>query len=182
MSDRTDADHEELVVLLDDAGTPIGAHPKSTVHGEDTPLHLAFSCFLYDESGDILLTRRALGKRTWPGVWTNSFCGHPGPGEAFESAITRRAAEELGCVVTDITEVLPDFRYRAVDALGIVENEICPVFTARIDGDVRPRTDEVAEFAWTSPDRLSAALAAVPFVFSPWLAEEWAQLVAHAEQ
>lgn len=167
---------EELVVLLDDEGVPIGTAPKATVHGEDTPLHLAFSCFLHDDSGAVLMTRRALTKLTWPGVWTNSFCGHPAPGESFTSAIERRAEAELGCRVTEITEVLPDFRYRAVDASGVVENEICPVFTARLVGEVRPRTAEVAEFAWVAPADLGRALAAAPFAFSPWLAEEWAQL------
>lgn len=168
----------ELVVLLADDGTPIGSTDKATVHSVDTPLHLAFSCFVHDGEGRILLTRRALNKKTWPGVWTNSFCGHPAPGEDFASAISRRAADELGAQISEITEVLPDFRYRAIDASGMVENEICPVFTARIDGDVRPRTDEVMDFAWTDPGALTQALAAAPFVFSPWLAEEWAQLTA----
>ncbi len=167
---------QELVVLLADDGTPTGTAPKASVHDLDTPLHLAFSCFLHNDAGEVLMTRRALSKRTWPGVWTNSFCGHPGPEEPFAAAIERRARQELGCTVTDITEVLPDFRYRAVDATGVVENEICPVFTARLVGEVRPSADEVAEFAWIAPDDLGRALAAAPFAFSPWLAEEWAQL------
>lgn len=167
---------EELVVLLADDGTPTGTAPKATVHDTDTPLHLAFSCFLHNDAGEVLMTRRALSKRTWPGVWTNSFCGHPGPEEPFAQAIERRARQELGCAITDITEVLPDFRYRAVDASGVVENEICPVFTARLVGEVRPSTVEVAEFAWIAPADLGRALAAAPFAFSPWLAEEWAQL------
>ncbi|GAA4284381.1 isopentenyl-diphosphate Delta-isomerase [Brevibacterium daeguense] len=168
---------EELVVLLDESGSPIGTHPKATVHGSDTPLHLAFSCFLYNDAGETLLTRRALTKLTWPGVWTNAFCGHPGPDEPFAEAIARRAEDELGCQVADIAETLPDFRYRAVDASGVVENEICPVFTARLVGDVRPRADEVAEFGWITPENLTSALQAAPFVFSPWLIEEWEQLV-----
>ena len=167
---------QELVALLADDGTPTGTAPKATVHDIDTPLHLAFSCFLHNDAGEVLMTRRALSKRTWPGVWTNSFCGRPGPEEPFAAAIERRARQELGCAVTDITEVLPDFRYRAVDASGVVENEICPVFTARLVGEVRPSADEVAEFAWIDPDDLGRALAAAPFAFSPWLAEEWAQL------
>src|SRR5690606_34704923 len=156
----------EQVVLLHDDGTMAGAADKATVHGDDTPLHLAFSCYLVDDGGRILLTRRALTKRAWPGVWTNSFCGHPAPGETFDTAITRRAADELGTRVDDITLVLPDFRYRAVDASGVVEHEICPVHMARIDGGLEPNPDEVSEWEWVAPDDLVRAVAAAPFAFS----------------
>lgn len=130
----------ELVRLLDEQGNEIGTADKALVHTTDTPLHLAFSCHLFDAQGRTLLTRRALSKLTWPGVWTNSFCGHPAPGESFQEAIIRRAAVELNITVTNIEPALPDFQYRAVDASGIVENEVCPVFTAVFDG-VLPTDD-----------------------------------------
>ncbi len=159
----------ETVVLLADDGTVIGTAPKATVHTTDTPLHLAFSCHVFDEAGRVLVTRRALGKKTWPGVWTNSFCGHPAPGEDTVQAITRRAERELGLTLTDVRVALPDFRYRAVDASGIVENEICPVYTARANGELNPADDEVAEWAWVDPAELRDAVEATPFAFSPWL-------------
>ena len=87
---------QELVVLLDDAGRSIGTAPKSQVHHGGTPLHLAFSCYLFDDAGRVLLTRRALDKRAFPGIWTNSFCGHPAPGESLDDAVVRRARDELG--------------------------------------------------------------------------------------
>ncbi|MEY4458560.1 MAG: hypothetical protein RIS25_1153 [Actinomycetota bacterium] len=166
----------ELVVLLDESGEPIGEHLKSTVHHTDTPLHLAFSCHVYNDKGQVLVTRRALSKLTWPGVWTNSFCGHPAPGEDFESAISRRAVDELGLTVHSISPILPDFRYRAVDASGVVENEICPVFSAIADGDPQPSSDEVCEWAWIDPRELAAAAHAAPFAFSPWLVMQLQQL------
>jgi isopentenyl-diphosphate delta-isomerase len=159
----------ETVVLLAADGAIIGTAPKATVHTTDTPLHLAFSCHVFDEAGRVLVTRRALNKKTWPGVWTNSLCGHPAPNEDTELAIVRRAEQELGLALTDVRMALPDFRYRAVDASGIVENEICPVFTARAVGEFSPAADEVAEFAWLEPAQLRAAVAAAPFAFSPWL-------------
>ncbi|WP_411732602.1 isopentenyl-diphosphate Delta-isomerase [Paeniglutamicibacter sp.] len=166
---------EELVVLLAPDGTRIGTESKARVHTESTPLHLAFSCYLYNAEGQILMTRRALGKKTWPGVWTNSFCGHPGADESFEHAMVRRAGQELGTTIGGIRPLLPDFAYRAVDASGIVENEVCPVFAARISGDLAPNSDEVAEYAWVAPVDLLAAAKAAPFAFSPWLLEQIAQ-------
>lgn len=169
-------EREELVILLDDEGRPIGTIAKSGVHGPDTPLHLAFSCHVRDAHGRLLVTRRALSKRTWPGVWTNSFCGHPEPGEDQATAVARRALHELGVTLTDLRVVLPDFRYRAVDASGIVENEVCPVFSAVTLDPVQPDPDEVAEYRWVDPADLDVAVAAAPWAFSPWLGLQLAEL------
>ena len=166
----------ELVVLVDDSGTPIGSADKATVHTQNTPLHLAFSCHIFNARGEVLVTRRALTKLTWPGVWTNSVCGHPAPEESIEDALARRARHELGINVQHVTPLLPDFRYRAVDASGVVENEICPVFTAVTSDDVSPRADEIAEFAWVDPAEFQAAVTATPFAFSPWSGWQLAQV------
>ena len=160
------------VILLSENGIPVGVLPKSEVHSAETPLHLAFSCHVTDAAGRMLVTRRALGKSTWPGVWTNSFCGHPRPGEDMLDAVRRRAQDELGVALTSIRLVLPEYRYRAVDAGGIVENEICPVHVAVIDGRLSPDPDEVAEWAWVGADDLAEAVERTPFVFSPWLREQ----------
>ncbi|HEY8589121.1 MAG TPA: isopentenyl-diphosphate Delta-isomerase [Naasia sp.] len=169
---------DELVVLLDDAGSPIGTAPKATVHTRDTPLHLAFSCHVRDGHGRILVTRRALTKLTWPGVWTNSFCGHPGPDEDLEEAVRRRARTELGLELAELELVLPDFRYRAVDAAGIVEYEVCPVFTAIADGPVVGDPDEVVDWEWADAGPLAEAVTSAPFAFSPWLALQLPALAA----
>lgn len=169
----------EQVVLLDNTGAPIGSASKSEVHTDHTPLHLAFSCYLLNDSGNVLLTRRALSKLTWPGVWTNSVCGHPAPGESFEEAIMRRGIGELGAQIDEIELVLPNFRYRATDASGIVENEICPVYIARLTGTINPRPAEVSELAWISPVDLTRVIARAPFAFSPWMVEQVPQLASH---
>jgi len=178
---NTDPDAAELVVLVDDSGAEIGAAEKATVHTRDTPLHRAFSCHVFSAEGRVLLTRRALGKLTWPGVWTNSFCGHPAPGEQQEVAIHRRAERELGLTLGPLDVVLPDFRYRAVDASGIVENELCPVYRTTVEVEPDPALDEVVEWAWVHPADLREAVDAAPFAFSPWLVlqlAEWTEFGA----
>ncbi|RSN38413.1 isopentenyl-diphosphate delta-isomerase [Amycolatopsis sp. WAC 04197] len=170
-----DGDHaeaEELVVLLDDDFHPRGSAPKRSVHTTDTPLHLAFSCYVFDRAGDVLITRRATDKKTWPGVWTNSFCGHPAPGEDSAEAVSRRGGQELGLEVHSLREVLPRFRYRAVDANGIVENEFCPVWTAVSDGEVQPAPSEVCESRWLPWADLVTVMERAPFLFSPWSREQ----------
>ena len=137
----------ELIVLVDEAGTAVGTAPKATVHHADTPLHLAFSSYVFDRQGRFLLTRRALSKQTWPGVWTNSCCGHPMPGESYRQALHRRLDYELGLIADEVVELLPDFRYRA-ELDGVVENEICPVFGVRVSGEPTLRPTEVEESSW----------------------------------
>jgi isopentenyl-diphosphate delta-isomerase len=138
----------EEVVLLDEAGNAVGSAPKVTTHHADTPLHLAFSCYVFDHQGRLLLTRRALGKRTFPGVWSNSFCGHPAPGEELTDAVRRRGEQELGLVLDELQLVLPGFRYQATMADGVRENELCPVFTARTASEPSPDPAEIAEVEW----------------------------------
>jgi len=169
----TEADR---VVLVDDDGREIGTAPKATVHGTDTPLHLAFSCHVRNTSGEVLVTRRALDKLTWPGVWTNSFCGHPRPAEPATDAVHRRAEFELGITLRSIELALPLFRYRAVDASGIVEHEICPVYTAVTDDEPDPNPREVAEARWVDPAELAVSIEATPWAFSPWLVLQARQL------
>jgi isopentenyl-diphosphate delta-isomerase len=102
-------------------------------------------------------------------VWTNSFCGHPGPGEDPVAAVHRRASDELGIRVEALALALPDFRYRAVDASGVVENEVCPVYTATTADEIRPADDEVIDWRWAEPGPLLEAVSAAPWAFSPWL-------------
>jgi isopentenyl-diphosphate delta-isomerase len=136
---------EELIVLVDDDGAAIGTLPKPLVHHGDTPLHRAFSAYLFDEAGRLLVTRRAEGKATFPGMWTNTVCGHPGPGEDDAAAVARRADQELGLGVADLRPAVPGYRYRA-EFRGVVENEICPVYLGRFTGTPAPDPDEVADW------------------------------------
>jgi isopentenyl-diphosphate delta-isomerase len=162
----------EQVVLLDEAGRAIGVTDKATVHHRDTPLHLAFSCYVRDAAGAVLVTRRASHKPTWPGAWTNSVCGHPAPGEPIADAVRRRAWQELGLHVDDVRLVLPTFRYRAVMPDGVVENEMCPVFTATTDDPVRADPDEVGDHTWVPWDEFRAGVLDGSRAVSPWCVDQ----------
>jgi isopentenyl-diphosphate Delta-isomerase len=173
----TDPPAEELVVLLDEDGNAVGTTDKAGVHHAGTPLHLAFSCYLFDAAGNVLVTQRAPHKRTFPGVWTNSCCGHPAPGEALADAVRRRVEQELGTAVTDLRLVLPRFRYRA-EQDGVVENEMCPVFVGVADGDVRPDPDEVGAARWEPWEGFRRGVLDGTRPVSVWCREQVAQLPA----
>ena len=102
------------------------------MHHGKTPRHRAFSVYLIDAAGRVLLTRRALGKLTWPGVWSNSCCGHPRREKPTWRPSTVGYGKELGVEVTGVEVLQPDFGYTATDPSGLVENEHCPVYRAFI--------------------------------------------------
>jgi isopentenyl-diphosphate Delta-isomerase len=165
----------EQVVLLDETGEAIGVEDKATVHHRQTPLHLAFSCYVFNDRGEFLLTQRAHHKRTFPGVWTNTCCGHPAPEEEMKAAITRRLGEELGLRVRGLELVLPGFRYRA-EMDDVVENEMCPVFMAFTSDSPSPNPDEVAETRWVSWPEFSAGVLSGEVEVSPWCRLQVAEL------
>ncbi|UKW19398.1 isopentenyl-diphosphate Delta-isomerase [Enterobacter cloacae] len=163
---------QEHVILVNDQGMVIGTQEKYAAHTSHTPLHLAFSSWLFNAKGECLITRRALSKKAWPGVWTNSVCGHPQSGEAIDQAIVRRCRYEVGAEITGIPPVAAEFRYCETDPSGIVENEICPVFAARITNALTINSDEVMAYEWVDLDALFQALDATPWAFSPWMVME----------
>lgn len=164
----------EQIVLLDEAGQDIGTAPKAESHHSATPFHLAFSSYLLDEQGRVLLTQRAHGKRSFPSVWTNSACGHPAPGEGLREAVTRRVRSELGLDVMDITLILPEFIYRA-EMNGVVEHEWCPVVRGRVSGDPLRDPEEVEAFEWRDWDGVKALLDDPRA--SPWFIEQMGYLM-----
>jgi isopentenyl-diphosphate delta-isomerase len=157
----------EQVVLIDRDGRAAGTADKRTVHGATTPLHLGIACYGFDGAGRVLVTQRSRLKRTFPLAWSNTCCGHPGPGESPEDAAHRRLRHELGVRPVDLRVVLPGFTYRASSG-GIEENEFCPVLVCRIEDPPRPRPDEVETWQWWSWRRLQREAAAPDSILSPW--------------
>jgi len=168
----------EQVVLLDERGRSIGVADKATVHDRQTPLHLAFSCYVFDPHGMVLLTRRARVKLTWPGVWTNTCCGHPAPGEPIAAAAVRRLRDELGLPDGGVDLILPRFRYRAVMPSGVVENELCPVFRMVTTAVPRPEPAEVDAVEWVKWPAFAEAVSSGAREVSPWCRLQVRELLA----
>jgi len=162
---------QELVVLVDDDNNPIGTADKAMVHTTDTPLHRAFSLFLFNEKNQILLTKRAANKKAFPGVWTNTVCGHLAPDESTTDAAKRRLHDELGIDGVNLVEICP-YRYRFADKNGIVENEICPIVVGYYDGDPMPDLSEVDEWKWMDWEAFLHDIEVNPGPYSPWSKEE----------
>lgn len=165
--------NDDVVVLVDDQGRQLGTAPRTTFHDENTPLHLAFSVYMRDSQGRVLMTRRALDKVTWAGVWTNAACGHQRPDEGPMNAAMRRVPDEIGAKPLNLRMAVPDFRYRAVDASGVVENELCPVMVSEVEpADLVWNPEEVCEHAWIDWADLRRTAATMPHLLSPWSVEQ----------
>jgi len=167
---------DERIVFVDDGNCAIGTGDKLPSHNEDTKLHRAFSVFLFNPNGDLLMQQRALSKKTWPGVWSNSCCGHPKLHEGTESAAKRRLKHELGLRGIDLTLILPEFRYRA-EKDGIVENELCPVFLGFTESEPSPNPDEVEAVKWVNWDEFVHSLDDPDTNISPWAVKEARELL-----
>ncbi len=174
-------DFDDMIVYCDEQGTPTGTAPKLAAHDAETLRHLAFSVFIFNSKGDLLLQQRALTKKTWPGVWSNSCCGHVMLHETTLAAAKRRLRYELGLKVRDLTLALPDFRYRA-EKDGVVENEICPVFVGFSDETPRPNPDEVNDIRWVKWEDFVIEVADPANGYSPWAREEVQLLAARSAE
>ena len=157
---------EEQLILVSESGRVLGTAGKTEVHARGL-LHRAFSIFLVDSEGRLLVQRRASGKYHSGGLWGNSCCGHPRPGERTRSAAMRRLGEELGVHVA----LEPRFqaRYRAEVGGGMVENELVHAFFGRAPADLRPDLEEVSETAFLSWDELDRIASERPETLAPWL-------------
>ncbi|OII65366.1 isopentenyl-diphosphate delta-isomerase [Streptomyces sp. CC53] len=155
-----------MLELVDENGNTIGTAEKLSAHQAPGRLHRAFSVFLFDEEGRLLLQRRALGKYHSPGVWSNTCCGHPYPGEAPFAAAARRVHEELGVSPSLMAEA-GTVRYNHPDpASGLVEQEYNHLFVGMVQAPLRPDPEEVEETAFVTAQELAERHASAPF--SAW--------------
>ncbi|WP_031507835.1 isopentenyl-diphosphate Delta-isomerase [Streptomyces megasporus] len=155
-----------MLELVDENGATVGTAEKLSAHQAPGRLHRAFSVFLFDDMGRLLLQRRALGKYHSPGVWSNTCCGHPYPGETPFAAAARRVGEELG-VAPWLMREAGTVRYNHPDPVsGLVEQEYNHLFAGLVRDTPRPDPEEIAETAFVTPEELTKRHEEEPF--SAW--------------
>jgi isopentenyl-diphosphate delta-isomerase len=159
---------------VDDDDREIGFASKQDCHEGDGLLHRAFSAFLFNAAGELLLQQRSALKPLWPGYWSNSCCSHPRQGETVAAAVRRRTREELGLVCEP--RFLYKFTYHAPFGDAGSEREFCWVFAGRHHGEVVVHPEEIAAVRYLAPDALTAEMAAAPEQFTPWFKLEWQQI------
>jgi isopentenyl-diphosphate delta-isomerase len=155
-----------MVILVDEQDKAIGEMEKMQAHRLGL-LHRAFSVFILNSKGEILLQQRALSKYHSGGLWTNTCCSHPFPGEEVKDAAIRRLKEEMGLDHMSLTHS-GSFIYKAELDQGLTEHEFDHVFYGYCDTDPVLNRDEVEAFRWISPDELRKELKENPEQFTVW--------------
>jgi isopentenyl-diphosphate Delta-isomerase len=171
---RIVSDERELLLLVNSRDEPIGTLPKSACHDGPGVLHRAFSLFVFNPAGALLLQQRDASKRLWPGYWSNSCCSHPRAHESMEDAVARRAEEELGIRVD--FRFLYKFEYAAAFGDSGGEHELCWVYVGSTRDEPQVNETEVQAWRWIHPDALDRELREQPERFTPWLMLEWQRL------
>ncbi len=166
---------QERLILVDSDDEIIGYDSKAVCHDGEGVLHRAFSVFLFNDAGELLLQQRSADKRLWPMYWSNSVCSHPREGESLQFATLRRMKEELGC--ESELQYLYKFQYQAnFGELGS-ENELCSVFIGPTDGQLDINETEIADWRFIGIDALNRELTESTDSFTPWFQMEWTQLM-----
>jgi len=156
--------HKE-VILVNEKDEPQGQMEKMEAHHLGL-LHRAFSVFIFNQKGEMLLQKRAPEKYHSGGLWTNACCSHPQPGEDCSVAASRRLQEEMG-FTTQIKKIF-EFTYRAAFENGLIENEFDHVFLGYYDGEVKPDDAEVSDYCFRSMDDISQSLQKDPWKYTAW--------------
>lgn len=156
---------EEFVVLINEKDEQLGLMEKQQAHVAGL-LHRAFSVFVFNSKGEVLLQQRALDKYHSPGLWTNTCCSHPRDGETYEQAAHRRLVEEMGFDC----EIEPKFHFIYKAQLGeqLFEHELDHVFTGFYEGEIKINPDEVADYKWISMEDLIKDINENPEKYTVW--------------
>ena len=166
----------EHVILVDEKDTQIGIMEKMAAHIVPR-LHRAFSIFIFNSKGELLLQQRALSKYHSPGLWTNTCCSHPCNGETLEQATARRRMEEMG-MQCDMHEVFT-FIYKAPVGLGLIEHEFDHVWFGKSDEEPKINPEEVASWKYMSLDDLAIDIKAHPELYTEWFKISFDEILRH---
>lgn len=165
---------DEDLILVDGDDREIGHLDKAGCHRGEGILHRAFSLFVFNDNGELLLQQRSADKPLWPLYWSNSCCSHPRRGETVDYAVNRRLEQELG--MRTEAEYVYKFQYHAqFDETG-AERELCWVYLGRCGDRPQPNKTEVADWRFISADDLNRELNEQPERFTPWFKMEWSRL------
>lgn len=159
---------DDLVVLSDGDGRQTKAALKVDVRVRDTQMYLAFSCHHSNAEDRVLVARRTLSKRSWLGVWSNSFCEHPKPAKPPSRTLSRDGHMDAGVLMEAIKFMLSAFRCPVGDEWGTVDNEICPAYGVRTYRHVCQTPQHVVNWAWVTPAELVKVARTAPWAFIPW--------------
>ncbi|MDA0678875.1 MAG: isopentenyl-diphosphate Delta-isomerase [Proteobacteria bacterium] len=173
-SARIVSSENESLILVDEHDNETGLLSKADCHDGDGILHRAFSVFLFNSDGELLLQQRARGKRLWPMYWSNSCCSHPRQGESIALAATRRLQDELHAISS--LEFVYKFSYQAKYLELGSEHELCHVFLGRLDGSATPNRTEIEALRFISVVELEEAFRSNPEIYTPWFKMEWQRL------
>jgi isopentenyl-diphosphate delta-isomerase len=171
---RVVSSESEELILVDADDNETGFLSKAECHDGQGRLHRAFSLFLFNADGKLLLQQRAASKRLWPGFWSNTCCSHPRRGESMEVATRRRLRDELN--IETPVEFVYKFRYQAAFGDAGSENELCHVFLGHAPAIVEPNEHEIAAIRFVSPEELASEFERHPEQITPWFRMEWRAL------
>jgi isopentenyl-diphosphate delta-isomerase len=164
----TPAGGDESIILVDEQDRPVGYDEKLRAHQNGGRLHRAFSVFIFDAAGRMLLQRRSVKKYHFGGLWTNACCSHPRKGQSVAEAARLRLRQEFGIDVPDLAEAF-SFVYRAEDpSSGLTEHEFDHVLCGQFEGEPRPNSDEIDEWTWVDMDELAEDVRRHPERYTPW--------------
>ncbi len=165
---------DEPLILVDAQDGVLGYDTKVNCHEGEGILHRAFSVFLFNDEGKLLLQQRSRQKPLWPLVWSNSCCSHPRRNEESPDAARRRTREELG--LTSELQFLFKFTYRAAFGDVGTEHELCSVFVGKAEGEIQVNANEINCWKFVSVEELESEMTLHPDQYSPWLKLEWAKM------
>ena len=168
--------NKDLLILVDESDKALGFKSKSECHEGNGTLHRAFSVFIFNPLGQLLIQKRSSNKALWDLHWSNSCCSHPKKNEQMELAVKRRLKEELGieCPVHYLYKFTYHAKYKDLGS----EHELCHVYVGLFDGEIKANPEEIDDWKFIKPDDLQERIRNSKKDYTPWMKIEWEMLTA----